>query len=100
MTGLDNSSRQLEHARTAMERAGVEFPLVHASAEATGLPEESFDVVFCDFGAMTFTDPANSVPEAARLLLERVNTREAPVMIRYVDPELIIRGSTAVLPPG
>jgi SAM-dependent methyltransferase len=68
VTGLDNSSRQLEHARTAMERAGVEFPLVHASAEATGLPDRSFDVVFCDFGAMTFTDPANSVPEAARLL--------------------------------
>jgi SAM-dependent methyltransferase len=68
VTGLDNSSRQLEHARTAMKRAGVEFPLVHASAEATGLPDESFDVIFCDFGAMTFTDPANSVPEAARLL--------------------------------
>lgn len=68
VTGLDNSSRQLEHARRAMERAGVEFPLVHASAEATGLPDESFDLVFCDFGAMTFTDPANSVPEAARLL--------------------------------
>jgi SAM-dependent methyltransferase len=68
VTGLDNSSRQLEHARQAMERAGIEFPLVHASAEATGLPDESFDVVFCDFGAMTFTDPANSVPEAARLL--------------------------------
>jgi SAM-dependent methyltransferase len=68
VTGLDNSSRQLEHARTAMERAGVEFPLVHASAEATGLPDGSFDIVFCDFGAMTFTDPANSVPEASRLL--------------------------------
>ena len=68
VTGLDNSSRQLEHARTAMELAGVEFPLVHASAEATGLPDESFDIVFCDFGAMTFTDPANSIPEAARLL--------------------------------
>jgi SAM-dependent methyltransferase len=68
VTGLDNSSRQLEHARTALEQAGVEFPLVHASAESTGLPDRSFDVVFCDFGAMTFTDPANSVPEAARLL--------------------------------
>jgi SAM-dependent methyltransferase len=68
VTGLDNSSRQLEHARQAMEKAGIDFPLAHASAEATGLPDESFDVIFCDFGAMTFTDPANSVPEAARLL--------------------------------
>jgi SAM-dependent methyltransferase len=68
MTGLDNSARQLEHARTAMSEAEVDFPLVHASAEATGLPDSSFDVVFCDFGAMTFTDPHLSVPEAARLL--------------------------------
>ncbi|MGO9489581.1 MAG: class I SAM-dependent methyltransferase [Solirubrobacteraceae bacterium] len=68
VTGLDNSERQLEHARELMARAGVEFPLIHASAEATGLPGGSFDVVFCDFGAMTFTDPNLSVPEAARLL--------------------------------
>jgi SAM-dependent methyltransferase len=68
MTGLDNSSRQLEHARAAIAQAGVDLPLVHASAEATGLPDSSFDVVFCDFGAMTFTDPHESVPEVARVL--------------------------------
>jgi len=68
VTGLDNSSRQLEHARTAMAKAGVEFPLVHASAESTGLEDSSFDIVFCDFGAMTFTDPHASVPEVARVL--------------------------------
>src|SRR5215475_11774204 len=53
VTGLDNSARQLEHARELMAAAGVDFPLVHASAEATGLGDASFDVVFCDFGAMT-----------------------------------------------
>lgn len=68
MTGLDNSARQLEHARGAMAEAGVDFPLVHASAEATGLPDSSFDLVFCDFGAMTFTDPHKSIPEVARVL--------------------------------
>ncbi len=68
VTGLDNSARQLDHARELMSAAGVEFPLVHASAETTGLPSQSFDIVFCDFGAMTFTDPHLSVPEAARLL--------------------------------
>ncbi len=68
MTGLDNSSRQLEHARRALEQAGLDFPLVHASAESTGLEDSSFDVVFCDYGAMTFTDPHNTVPEVARLL--------------------------------
>lgn len=68
VTGLDNSARQLEHARELMATAGVELPLVHASAEATGLPSDSFDVVFCDFGAMTFADPYKTVPEVARLL--------------------------------
>jgi SAM-dependent methyltransferase len=66
--GLDNSERQLEHARRLMAAAGVEFPLVHASAEDVPLPDAGFDIVFCDFGAMTFTDPYRSVPEAARLL--------------------------------
>ena len=68
MTGLDNSARQLEHARRGLARAGLDFPLVHASAEATGLQESSFDIVFCDYGAMTFSDPHASVPEVARLL--------------------------------
>lgn len=67
-TGLDNSATQLEHARLLMAEAGVEFPLVHASAEATGLASESFDIVFCDHGAMTFADPRRTVPEASRLL--------------------------------
>ncbi len=68
MTGLDNSSRQLKHAREALAKAGLDFPLVHASAENTGLTDSSFDLVFCDYGAMTFTDPHNSVPEVARVL--------------------------------
>jgi SAM-dependent methyltransferase len=32
------------------------------------LAEGSFDVVFCDYGAMTFLPPERSVPEVARLL--------------------------------
>jgi SAM-dependent methyltransferase len=68
ITGLDNSERQLAHARSLMASAGVDFPLVHASAESTGLAGASFDIVFCDHGAITFCDPYLSVPEAARLL--------------------------------
>lgn len=68
VVGLDNSARQLEHARELMAQAEVEFPLVHSSAEAVPLPDESFDVVFCDHGAFTFADPYKVVPEAARLL--------------------------------
>jgi SAM-dependent methyltransferase len=66
--GLDNSARQLEHARELMADAGVDFPLVHSSAEEVPLPDESFDVVFCDHGAFTFADPYKLVPEASRLL--------------------------------
>ena len=66
--GLDLSERQLEHARRLMAEAGVDFPLVHGSAESVPLADASFDIVFCDHGAMTFSDPYRSVPEAARLL--------------------------------
>jgi SAM-dependent methyltransferase len=66
--GLDNSARQLEHARGLMAEAGVEFPLVHAAGEQVPLPSESFDIVFCDHGAMTFADPFATVPEVARVL--------------------------------
>jgi SAM-dependent methyltransferase len=62
--GMDNSARQLEHARAA----GADFPLVHAAAGEAPFPDESFDIVFCDHGAMTFADPDVTVPEVARLL--------------------------------
>lgn len=68
LTGVDNSARQLEHARRLMREARVDFPLLHASAEHVPLPDASFDIVFCDHGAMTFADPEVTVPEASRLL--------------------------------
>jgi SAM-dependent methyltransferase len=67
-TGMDISERQLEHARALMAEAEVDFPLVQASAESTPFADQSFDVVFCDHGAMTFADPYRTVPEAARIL--------------------------------
>lgn len=66
--GLDVSPRQLQHAHRLMVEAGVNFPLVEASAEDIPLPDDSFDIVFCDWGAMTFSDPLHTVPEVARLL--------------------------------
>lgn len=66
--GLDVSARQLEHARRALAEAGVDFPLVEASAEDVPLPDRRFDVVFCDHGAFNFADPRRLVPECARLL--------------------------------
>jgi SAM-dependent methyltransferase len=66
--GLDLSPKQLEHARQAMAEAGVDFPLIEASAEAVPLKDATFDIVFCDHGAFNFADPRRLVPEAARLL--------------------------------
>jgi SAM-dependent methyltransferase len=68
VTGIDLSERQLEHARENVAAAGVDVRLVHASAESVPLPDASFDIVFCDHGAMTFADPYRTVPEAARLV--------------------------------
>ena len=39
-----------------------------ASGEAVPFADASFDVVFCDHGAMSFCDPYRTVPEVARLL--------------------------------
>jgi SAM-dependent methyltransferase len=66
--GLDVSPRRLERAREALVREGLEFPLVEAPAEAVPLPDASFDVVLCDWGATNFADPYTVVPEVARLL--------------------------------
>jgi SAM-dependent methyltransferase len=66
--GLDNSGRQLDHARALMHEVGVDFPLVHASAGEAPLQDQTFDVVFCDHGAMTFADPYATVPEVSRVL--------------------------------
>jgi SAM-dependent methyltransferase len=65
---LDLSSRQLDHARVLMQQSGVEFPLLHASAESVPMPDRSFDIVFTDHGGMTYGNPELTVPEVARLL--------------------------------
>jgi len=59
--GLDQSAAQLGHAPRAVAR-------LQASGERTPFTNESFDVVFCDHGVMSFCDPVRVVPEAARLL--------------------------------
>lgn len=66
--GLDISPRQLDHARRALEAEGLDFPLVEGSAEELPFDDGSFDLAFCDHGALSFTDPSRSIPEAARVL--------------------------------
>jgi SAM-dependent methyltransferase len=66
--GLDVSEAQLETARALQREHGLEFPLMHASAEAVPLPDGSFDLVFSEYGAATWCDPYAWIPEAHRLL--------------------------------
>ncbi len=66
--GLDNSGRQLRHARELLSRVRVRFPLVQGSAERVPFRGGCFDIVFSDHGGFSFGDPARTIPEAARLL--------------------------------
>jgi SAM-dependent methyltransferase len=66
--GLDQSFVQLKHARANRDSVRANVPLVAASGEAAPFRAASFDVVFCDHGAMSFCDPLVTVPEVARLL--------------------------------
>ena len=62
--GLDLSGEQLAHVR----RTAPTVPALQADAEVLPFRAESFDVVFCDHGGMTFADPLRVVPEVARVL--------------------------------
>ena len=66
--GLDQSRAQLRHAEILNRAHGTDVTLVCASGEAVPFRDHSFDVVFCDHGAMSFCDPYRAVPEVARLL--------------------------------
>jgi SAM-dependent methyltransferase len=66
--GLDVSEGQLATARELQREHGVDFPLLHASAEAAPLPDASFDIAFSEYGAAIWCDPYVWIPEAHRLL--------------------------------
>ena len=68
VTGLDQSRGQLRHASSRLAATGQAVRLCCASATAVPLRDASFDIVFCDHGAMSFCDPYRTVPEVARLL--------------------------------
>ena len=66
--GVDVSRSQLSKARRLTRRGAARVDLVHGSADRLPFRSRSFDLIFSDWGAMTFVDPAATVPEAARLL--------------------------------
>ena len=67
-TGVNNSERQLEIARSLQRQYGLDFPLIHASAESVPLPDGGFDLALSEYGASLWCDPGLWIPEAARLL--------------------------------
>jgi SAM-dependent methyltransferase len=66
--GVDLTAEQLATARAMQAKHGLEFPLVHASAEDVPLPEASFDLAISEYGASIWCDPDLWISEAARLL--------------------------------
>jgi SAM-dependent methyltransferase len=66
--GIDNSAEQLATAAALQREFGLEFPLIHGSAESVPLPDDSFDLAISEYGASSWCDPALWIPEAARLL--------------------------------
>ncbi|HYA57993.1 MAG TPA: class I SAM-dependent methyltransferase [Thermoplasmata archaeon] len=68
MTALDLSIAQLRQAQAIQREERRGFPLVRAAAESLPFQSRAFDLIFSDWGALTFADPLRAVPECARVL--------------------------------
>ena len=68
VTGLDLTPSQLEIARQMQQEFELEFPLVEGNAEELPFADESFDLVFSEYGASIWCDPHKWIPESARVL--------------------------------
>jgi len=66
-TGLDLSMAQLRAARRELGRVS-RVGLVRSAAERIPFRDRSFDLVFCDWGALTFADPHRALPECGRVI--------------------------------
>ena len=65
---VDLSHEQLRTAQRCQAHAGLTFPLIEADAEQVPLCSAAFDLVISEYGAGPWCDPAQWLPEAARLL--------------------------------
>jgi SAM-dependent methyltransferase len=68
VVGVDVTPAQLETARRMNEEFGLGLEFLEENAEQTSLPDDSFDLVFSEYGASIWCDPGRWIPEAARLL--------------------------------
>jgi ubiquinone/menaquinone biosynthesis C-methylase UbiE len=68
VVGIDNSPKQLSHARKNLMNRGIQFPLLLSSAEELPFPGFEFDTIFCDHGAMSFSPTETTLKEVFRAL--------------------------------
>jgi len=68
VTGIDMSAEQLSTARRLMVDHDLDITFIEGNAEATGLPDGSFDFAISEYGAAIWCDPEVWLPEAHRLL--------------------------------
>ena len=74
--GVDLSFRQLQHSRRIDDETGAAVPAVLGTATALPFADDTFDVVFCSFGALQFVaDIGDAVAETARVLRRAVASR-------------------------
>jgi SAM-dependent methyltransferase len=70
VVGLDPSPGMLAVARAAADREGVRVDWREGRAEALPFPDESFDLVLCQFGLMFFADRQAALAEMRRVLAD------------------------------
>jgi SAM-dependent methyltransferase len=68
VVGVDVTPAQLETARRVNDELGLGLEFLLENAEHTSLPDDSFDLVFSEYGASIWCDPKLWLAEAARLL--------------------------------
>src|SRR2546421_12724324 len=68
VVGIDVTPAQLGTARRLNDEFERGLELIEANAEDVPLPDESFDLVFSEYGASIWCDPALWIAEASRLL--------------------------------
>jgi SAM-dependent methyltransferase len=65
---VDYSTAQLRLAERMQQESGLSFPLQHADVRCLPFADRSFDLAISEYGACTWCDPAEWLPEASRVL--------------------------------
>lgn len=68
VVGVDFSGAQIAQARESLPPGLANVSFVEASATDTGLPHESFDLVYCRFLLLHLAEPRQAVSEMSHLL--------------------------------